>query len=215
LFVTFRLAGSIPRAKVRSYKAKKEWLENQLKESRRSDNTSEVSERLAQLEQFYREWFLHFEDVLHLASYGPMWMKDEKVAEVVSKNLHLLNGEAYDLYSYCIMSNHVHAIFSPFLSESELKEELDEDGRVVFTSDHPGLSRIMQTLKGRSARECNKILSRSGQFWEHESFDHVVRRGRLGKTIRYVLNNPVKAGLVAKWRDWRWNYCREGLIAEG
>ena len=27
----------------------------------------------------------------------------------------------------------------------------------------------------------------------------------------YVLNNPVKAGLVKHWRDWRWNYCRSEL----
>ncbi len=25
------------------------------------------------------------------------------------------------------------------------------------------------------------------------------------------LNNPVKAGLVKNWREWRWNYCRKEL----
>ena len=32
-----------------------------------------------------------------------------------------------------------------------------------------------------------------------------------GATIRYVLNNPVKAGLVKDWREWGWNYCRSEL----
>jgi len=46
--------------------------------------------------------------------------------------------------------------------------------RSVFISDYPGLSKIMHSLKGRSARECNEILARSESFWEHESFDHVI-----------------------------------------
>ncbi|HET6892045.1 MAG TPA: hypothetical protein VFH31_13160, partial [Pyrinomonadaceae bacterium] len=69
----------------------------------------------------------------------------------------------------------------------------------------------MYSLKGRSARQSNLILNRVGQFWEHESFDHVIRSGKFYKTVRYVLNNPVKAGLVNDWRDWPWNYCRREL----
>ena len=110
------------------------------------------------------------------------------------------------------MSNHVHCVFTPALSAAELKETLDDSGHLMFLSEHPGLSRIMHSLKGRSARECNLILSRTGQFWEHESFDHVVRPGKLMATVRYVLNNPVKAGLVTEWSQWRWSYCRKDLI---
>ena len=86
------------------------------------------------------------------------------------------------------------------LSEANLYEWFDEDGRPIFASDHPGLSRIMHSLKGSSARQCNLILSRRGQFWEHESFDHVIREGKFYQTIRYVLNNPVKADLAENWR---------------
>ena len=70
----------------------------------------------------------------------------------------------------------------------------------------------MQSIKGRSARACNLILGRSGAFWEHESFDHVIRNGKFDKTIRYVLDNPVKIGLVRKWEDYRWGYCRKDLV---
>ena len=27
------------------------------------------------------------------------------------------------------------------------------------------------------------------------------------RTVRYVLNNPVKAGLVSHWKEWKWTYC--------
>ncbi len=140
-----------------------------------------------------------------------MWLQDERVAAKVSESLSQLDGKAYRLDAYSIMSNHVHVVFKPFLSETNLKEGKDQDGHPVFTSEFPSLSRIMQSLKGRSARECNLVLLRTGRFWEHESFDHVIRRGKFDQTVSYVLNNPVKAGLAKHWRDWRWNYCREEL----
>lgn len=140
-----------------------------------------------------------------------MWMQDERVADKVAENLRRLDGSAYRLDAYSVMSNHVHAVFQPFLSELDLRETRDPDGRLVFASEYPGLSRIMHSLKGRSARECNLILMRTGAFWEHESFDHVIRAGKFNATIKYVLNNPIKAGLVNNWREWRWNYCRPEL----
>ncbi len=214
LFLTFRLAGSIPKSTVREYKAKRDWLANELK---RVEKLAEGGERvgleqlLEQIEKFNRAWFVRFETILHQAKVGPLWLQDDRVAAKVAENLHRLDGDAYRLDAYCVMSNHIHAVFKPLLSEAELKEVYDDEGHLKFTSQHPGLARIMHSIKGRTARECNLILGRSGQFWEHESFDHVIRPGKFEATIRYVLNNPVKAGLVKDWSDWPWNYCRRGL----
>src|SRR5438477_649202 len=72
------------------------------------------------------------------------------------------------------------------------------------------LSSIMHSLKRNTAKRANQILSRSGAFWEHESFDHYIRNRAEGKRIiKYVLQNPVKAGLVKAWEEWPWNYVRE------
>lgn len=214
LFVTYRLADSIPKSTVREYKARKEWLENQLKRTQGAERVNEAPELekwLERIEKFNRDWFLKFEAILHQANVGPMWMRDERVAEAVADSLRVLNGDAYRLDAYSVMSNHVHTIFKPFVSENNLREMKDKDGHPVFTSDYPSLSQIMHSVKGRSARKCNLILSRSGSFWEHESFDHVIRPGKFDKTLRYVLNNPVKAGLANHWREWPWNYCRREL----
>lgn len=211
LFVTYRLAGSVAQGLVRAHRAKKEWLEDQLERARRATRetkTFEAKKWLERVEAFHREWFVKFEDALHKAENGPVWMKDDRVATRVAMAVRDLDGDAYRLDAYCVMSNHVHVVFTPLLSEAELQASVDNEGHLIFVSKHPGLSRIMQLIKGRTARECNLILCRSGQFWEHESFDHVVRAGRLMATIRYVLNNPVKAGLVKDWRQWRWSYCR-------
>jgi len=217
VFVTYRLAGSIPQVVLRAHKTKRDWLEAELTRARKAEVGSGVIDDqkwYERVEEFHREWFLKFEATLHKANSGPIWLQDKRVAGNVADGIHRLNGHAYTLDAYCIMSNHVHVVFKPLLSEIELRGSFDVAGHLVFLSEHPGLSRIMQSLKGRSARECNLILSRSGRFWEHESFDHVVRPGKLMSTIRYVLDNPVKAGLVANWQRWPWTYCRSELLSE-
>jgi len=67
----------------------------------------------------------------------------------------------------------------------------------------------MKSLKGYTAREANRILGRKGAFWEAESYDHVIKKdSEYERVVKYVLNNPVKAGLVKNWRDWKWNWRR-------
>lgn len=67
----------------------------------------------------------------------------------------------------------------------------------------------MQSLKGYTAHEANRTLNRKGQFWEAESYDHIVRdEAEFARIINYVVNNPVKAGLVNDWREWKWSWRR-------
>ena len=217
LFVTYRLAGSIPKSVVRDYRARKAWLETELRRVRSEaacDDSPELISWLERVEVFNRRWLLKFETILHQAEVGPTWMRDRRIADAVAESLRALDGEAFRLDAYSVMSNHVHSIFKPFLSEANLREIRSINGHPLFISEYPGLSRIMHSVKGRSARECNVLLERRGQFWEHESFDHVIRAGKLHKTISYVLDNPVKVGLSRKWEDFRWNYCRKELFED-
>jgi putative transposase len=65
----------------------------------------------------------------------------------------------------------------------------------------------MRLLKGSTSRLCNKELNRTGKFWHHESYDHYVRdEAELDRIIKYIVNNPVKAGLVNDWKDWKFTY---------
>ena len=214
-FVTYRLAGSIAKPVIREYKANKQWLNDQVKRARReaaSTDTRSVQEWLERVERFERDWFIKFEEILHKVASGPMFLKDERIAAAVCDSLHKGDGKEYRLDAFTVMSNHVHTVLEPFLNEQNLYEYVNSDAKFVYTSDFPGLSRILHRVKGSSARECNLLLSRSGQFWEHESFDHYIRQGKLMKTVRYVLNNPVKAKLVDDWREWRSSYCRSELV---
>jgi len=212
LFITFRLTGSIPRATVRYYQARREWLKEQLRRVNQISAETPSTDHaglLTRFENLNREWFLKCEEILHREAVGPTWMRDDRVADKVAENLHHLDGDAFRLDAFTVMSNHVHTVFQPLVS-AETREEIFQSQDAL--GGIPALSKIMQTIKGRSARACNLLLGRSGAFWEHESFDHVIRAGKFEKTIRYVLNNPVKVGVARNWEDYRWNYCRKELI---
>ncbi len=208
IFVTYRLFGSIPRAVIEKWKEDKRLLNvERLRLKACNPNWRKILDDLEQ--DFRRRWFGKFEDALHLER-GPLWLKDPGIAAIVANSLHYLDGQSYKLHAFCILCNHVHALFTPHLNERSLHEVRGNPGR--FESDDPPLDVIMKSLKGYTAREANKLLGRKGQFWEAESFDHEVRNSQEFVRIKnYILNNPVKAGLVKNWRDWKWSWVDPAL----
>jgi putative transposase len=208
LFVTYRLRDSIPRAVIEKRKEELRLLNvERLRLKAREPNWQLVVDELEK--RFSRRWFKNFDDALHLER-GPLWLKDPAIAEVVANSLHHHNGSSYSLHAFCIMANHVHTLFTPFLNERSLHEIRGTPLR--FESDDPTLDVIMKSLKGYTAREANRILGRKGQFWEPESYDHEVRDGQEFVRIKnYILNNPVKARLISDWRDWKWSWVDPSL----
>jgi putative transposase len=161
--------------------------------------------------KFHRRWLKKFEDLMDGATTGPLWLKEERIADIVDEALRYRDGKIYRLDAFCVMPNHVHAVFAPLLTEAMAERAIqqkrngqnNDDIKVVMAS-------IMQSLKGRTARQCNLALNREGQFWQHESFDHIIRsQSEWERIVDYVVNNPVKAGLVKNWQDWKWSYRRQ------
>lgn len=76
---------------------------------------------------------------------------------------------------------------------------------------------IMRWLKGRTARVANRLLDRTGTaFWQDESLDHWARSAdEVRYLIRYVENNPVRAGLVAFKEQWPWSSATSGAARRG
>ncbi len=80
--------------------------------------------------------------------------------------------------------------------------------------DYP-LTNVLRKLKWNTALRANRALNRNGAFWDGESYDHVIRDGaELHRTIWYVLNNPVVAGLCKDWREWQWSYVKPGYLED-
>lgn len=210
-FITFRLAGSIPKDVIKLLEAVRQLLEREplrIEKQAFQNEGLELEDRRFRLE-FRRRWFLKFESMLDSASIGPVWLKDERIASLVADSLHTLDGQKYKLHAFCIMANHVHLLITPFLNE-RLIESKKEAGRWIFETISPTMASIMQSIKGYTAREANKILGRKGRFWQAESYDHEVRNeSEFSRIVTYILNNPVKAGLVTEWSQWKWNW-RDG-----
>jgi REP element-mobilizing transposase RayT len=138
-----------------------------------------------------RRYFGRFDDLLDASQHGPTWLREPAIAEVVGGSLRHFHGKAYTLICYCLMPNHVHAVVS-------------------LSQDAPPLADTLQRIKGYTALQANKLLGRTGQFWQRETYDHLVRSGEeMTRIIVYVLNNPVKAGLVESWEQWPYTYWPE------
>jgi REP element-mobilizing transposase RayT len=115
---------------------------------------------------------------------GPYWLAKKDIAEILFQSLLFNNCKQYDLHAFCIMSNHVHVL-------------------LTARKGAPKLFRMMQAHKSYTAVMANRILGRSGKFWELESYDHLVRNNlSFQRILRYILNSPVKARLVQRWQDW-------------
>ncbi|VXC10327.1 REP-associated tyrosine transposase [Pseudomonas sp. 8O] len=65
------------------------------------------------------------------------------------------------------------------------------------------LDELMRRIKGRSARRINQYLSRLGPLWQHGFHDRALRQEEDLQTVaRYVIANPVRAGLVKRVADY-------------
>jgi REP-associated tyrosine transposase len=187
LFITFRLADSLPLDVLQELKIQREREVNALK------NQSPDEIYKAEKKHFgrYDEW-------LDRCVSGPHWLEDKTVADIVAEKIHIMNSKHFQLTAYCIMPNHVH-----LLIESISADRLRHRGQ---TAQYP-VTDTLRLLKGGTARACNLKLKRSGQFWHHESYDHYVRdEQELERIIKYILYNPVKAGLVDDWKKWQFTY---------
>jgi putative transposase len=126
--------------------------------------------------------FVWMDRYLDITREGPQWLRRHEIARIVEDSLREANCI---LHAYVIMPNHVHALLMPKMAPPKL----------------------MHYIKGRSAREANKILGVSGKpFWQHESYDRLVRSPEeFTKIKNYIENNPVKAGLADTREAYRWS----------
>jgi len=134
------------------------------------------------------------------------YLLNEKVAEIVRNKLHEYDEKLYRLIAYTIMPNHVHLAIDTSIQLQNVAED-------YFADNYIQIDKIMKYIKGGSAFEANKILNRKGQFWHHESYDHVIANDKeLINIINYILQNPVKARLVEDWKNWKFSYVNEAYL---
>ena len=71
------------------------------------------------------------------------------------------------------------------------------------------LPQIMKAIKGTSSHAINRRLGIHDAVWQEESFDHVLRSSEsLDAKIDYILQNPVRAGLVNVASEYPWSWAQ-------
>jgi putative transposase len=120
---------------------------------------------------------------------GACWLRRPEISELVQDALLHFDHDRYRLLAWCLMPNHVHVV-------------------IEILGNH-SLSDIVLSWKSFTSRRANIQLGRSGPFWHADYFDHYIRdEEHLARTIEYVEQNPVKAGLIDVANGWLWSSAR-------
>jgi REP element-mobilizing transposase RayT len=104
-------------------------------------------------------------------------------ADNIVEELRRLHGKSWRVLGFCVMLDHVHIL--------------------VFNVEGSLLD-FMRLLKGRIAHGLREDVA--GAVWQRSFHDHLIRRNEdIAATLRYLLENPVRAGLARKWTKYPWS----------
>jgi REP element-mobilizing transposase RayT len=120
--------------------------------------------------------------------YGECHLRDPRIANLVQENFWHHDKVKYRLLAWVIMPNHIHILV--------------EIGSVP-------LGEILKNWKSYTAKAANKLLKRADAFWEDGYFDRYLRDDEHHRrVVRYIENNPTKAGLAKAPEEWPWSSAR-------
>jgi len=129
----------------------------------------------------------HLEEYLDRGM-GGCWLGRPEIATLAESALRHFDGERYGLGAWVVMPNHLHLL--------------------VDVWDLP-LSKLIGGWKSFIAHEANRALHRTGDFWEREYLDTVIRDETHRRTaVKYIESNPLKAGFVREAKQWNWSSAR-------
>jgi REP-associated tyrosine transposase len=131
----------------------------------------------------------------HLGTRGvdrcTVYVDDDDRRAFLSLLAWVVDDYHWHVHSLCLMKNHYH---------------------LVVETEQWLLSLGMQRLNGRYAEHFNRRFKRTGHLWGDRFWTRYVEdEEHLVGVCEYVVNNPVRAGLVPHARDWPWSASRYGL----
>lgn len=123
----------------------------------------------------------------------PVFFKDtdRKIYLTLLKEMSLRYN--VEVWSWCLMNNHVHLLLSP--------------------KDSDGLAKVMQQVARNYSFKINRRQGWTGRLWEVRYYSCVVEKDAyLWVASGYIEMNPVRAGLVSKAEQWEWSSARAHLL---
>lgn len=190
-FVTWNLQDAIPAKALKDYTEKLKQMHEYIDFAVKSNQPQEQISGLKYEYNILRKKMMKaFEDLLHLKNKCIVDLSKSENTTIVQEALCFWEGKKLRNYALCVMPNHVHWVFRLF--------EKDVSNKPVWLED------ILKSVKQFSSTQINQFENKKGTLWHKESWDTTIRDERhLYEAIEYTRNNPVKAGLVSDWRDWK------------
>lgn len=96
-----------------------------------------------------------------------------------------------EVLAYCLMPNHVHLIMVPHSQD--------------------GLRAAIADVHRRYTRRINSREGWTGHLWQDRFHSFVLDEAQLLAAVRYIENNPVRAGLCNRPEEWAWSSARAHL----
>ncbi len=114
---------------------------------------------------------------------GACVLADPDLNKIVGDSLLRFDGDRYFLTDYVVMPNHVHLLAAFYNEETMLAQ--------------------CTSWKRYTAREINRRLKQTGEFWQVEAFDHMVRSPEQFEHYRrYIQENWQRARLLEGQYRW-------------
>ena len=167
-FITFRLADSLPRSVLEQIEFEKHNIVRTAAQMHR-ELSSDERNRLARLSSTRIESYLD-------TGSGACHLRKPAIAQLIRDALLHFDERRYRLFAWCIMPNHVHVIARLFPGHA--------------------LSAVLHSWKSYMAKRVKDLIGITGSLWQREYYDHLLRNeAEFERAVRYVVENPVKAGL--------------------
>ncbi|MDP3024035.1 MAG: transposase [candidate division Zixibacteria bacterium] len=104
---------------------------------------------------------------------------------IVSEQLEILssccNKENSSVWAYCFMPDHLHLL--------------------LMAEENSDLIKFVRTYKQLSGYGYKKVTGKA--LWQKSFYDHILRREEnVTQAIRYILENPVRKGIVESFTDY-------------
>ncbi len=176
-FITWRTEDSIPASVLLRWRSERcSWLRAHGINPDKNDWQNALGALPAESRnEFHREFSDRWHDELD-AGHGQCVLRQRELANIVANSLKHFDGKRYLLTDFVVMPNHVHIL-------------------VAFENEQDLLSQC-ESWKHFTATRINRILGRTGRFWEQDGFDHLIRSEDFFLYYRqYVAENPTKACL--------------------
>ena len=102
---------------------------------------------------------------------GACVLRRPELSKIVADSLLYFNGDRYHIGDFVVMPNHVHLLVC-LLGDTDLLKQC-------------------HSWKKFSAGKINKVIGKTGRFWQEKSFDHLVRSPEQFCAIQqYIRKNP-------------------------